>query len=118
MPPVGEEERREEEREIDVKEKQKIETYLREGCGCAKQCSSQFDESFLVKMRSDCAELTHQELDLLVMGQLLAVVNLSQETSAMRHLPHPRQKMYSQFMLGSKKVGLLFLIQKTIYHNH
>ena len=47
-------------REIDVKEKERVQAYMVEGCGCSKQCSSHFDEAYLTKMRSDCAELTHE----------------------------------------------------------
>ncbi len=91
-------------REIDLKEKKAIEEFMINGCGCAKECSSFFEESYLIKMRSDCSEMTHQELDALIMGQLLAVVNCSSETSSSRHTKHTRIKKSCQFMLGGNKV--------------
>ena len=93
-----------EEGEIDVRERQMIEEYLMEGCGCLRRCSSHIDESFLSKMRSNCAKLTHNQLDLLVMGQLLAVVNYSAATTSMRHEPHHRIKKSTQFLFGGDKV--------------
>ena len=93
-----------EEREIDVKERQIIEEYFMEGCGCLRRCSSHIDESFLSKMRSNCAELTHDQLDLLVMGQLLAVVNYSAATTSMRHEPHHSIKKSTQFLFGGDNV--------------
>ena len=56
-----------------MREREKIQTYLTEGCGCVKNCSSFYDESYVTKIRSDCAELTNGELDMVVMGQLLAL---------------------------------------------
>ena len=97
----------EEMRDIDVKESQRIDQYLREGCGCSRECSSRFDESFLLKMRSDCAQLTHEQLDLLVMGQLLAVLSCSSDTSSNKHTPHTRIKKSSQFLFGGDKVKII-----------
>ena len=93
-----------EERDIDEREKQKIETYLRDGCGCVKNCSSHFDEVYLMKIRSDCAELTHDQLDLIVMGQLLSCVTESSETGGTRHIPHPRVRPSCSFLHRGAKV--------------
>ena len=91
-------------RVIDVKERERVQAYMVEGCGCSKQCSSRFDEAYLTKMRSDCAELTHEQLDLVVMGQLLGFVVDSENTGGERHSPHPRLKKSCQFLHRGNKV--------------
>ena len=93
-----------EERDINEREKQKIEIYLRDGCGCVKNCSSHFDEVYLMKIRSDCAELTHDQLNLVVMGQLLSCVTESSETGVTRHIPHHRVRPSCSFLHGGVKV--------------
>ena len=92
------------EREIDTKERETIEAYLREGCGCSKSCHSLFDEQTLVRMRSDCAELNRDQLDFLVIGHLLGSVIDSQETSVNKHLPKSRARNSCKFFYRGKQV--------------
>ena len=89
-----------------MREREKIQTYLTEGCGCVKNCSSFYDESYVTKIRSDCAELTNGELDMVVMGQLLGFVEDSQETGGIRHNPQLRQRMSCQFLHRGVKVNI------------
>ena len=49
-------------------------------------------------MRSDCAELIRDELDLLVMGQLLGFLADSEETGGILHNPHSRQQVSYKFL--------------------
>ena len=49
-------------------------------CGCkrglgSQPCSSQFSTEHLLSVRVSCSELTRSELDMVVMGQLMAGVN-------------------------------------------
>ena len=97
-------EKEEDTRAIDVKEKERVQAYMAEGCGYSKECSSRFDEAYLTKMRSDCAELTHEQLDLAVMGQLLGFVVDSKNTGGERHSPHPTLKKSCQFLQRGNKV--------------
>ena len=92
------------EREIDIKERETIEAYLGEGCGCSKSCRSLFDEQTLVRMRSDCAELNRDQLDFLVMGHLLGSVIDSQETSVNKHIPRSRARNSCKFTHRGKQV--------------
>ncbi len=93
-----------EDRLIDAKERENVIKYLSDGCGCIKQCSSSFDECYLTKIRSDCAELTHDQLDLVVMGQVLAVIDSSSQTGGQKHTPTKRFRNSCQFRHKNNKV--------------
>ena len=56
--------------------------FMLTGCGCkkvggGKQCYTQFSREYIVSIRQSCADLTRSELDLAIMGQLLAHTNTS-----------------------------------------
>ena len=93
-------------KEMLIQEKdRKYRPILTEGCGFTKNCSNHYDQSYVTKMRSDCTELTHIELDLVVIGQLLGFLPDSEETGGIRHNPHSRQRVSCQFLHRGVKVN-------------
>ena len=64
-------------RELDVMEEQLIQEFVREGCKCdlgpnRSPCSSSITIDHFRSVRCQMADLTHDELDLVVMGQVMA----------------------------------------------
>ena len=47
--------------------------FLQEGCGCSENCYKKFSPSHLIQQRYELAELSRDELDLVVMSQLMAL---------------------------------------------
>ena len=87
----------------DVKEDELICAFVSSGCGCNKKCSSQFTVEYVTSVR--CAELTHSELDMAIMGQLAAFVNTgSQVSTAARRKEGERKKTYTSFFHQGKPV--------------
>ena len=66
-----------EERQVDIDERAMVMAMLKSTCGCKKglssqPCSTQFSADHLMSFRSSCSELSRSELDMVVMGQLMA----------------------------------------------
>ena len=114
-----------EERQVDVDERTIVTTFT---CGCKKglesqPCSSMFSADHLVSVRGSCFELTRSELDMVVMGQMMAGMNNDTSTnSASRHLSRKRQKTASIFHHHGKQIcekmfRFLHTIGETRYRN-
>ena len=64
----------------DLSEQNVVEEFLAVGCCCRKglnntSCSSLFSTEDMSTFRSSCAELSKQELDMIVIGQIVAFTN-------------------------------------------
>jgi hypothetical protein len=59
----------------------------------------------LMEIRSSMSELSHEELDLVLMGQIMAFTRLESKTTARHHPPHLRQRAYSTFYHQGKQVA-------------
>jgi hypothetical protein len=66
---------------LDIEEVQTIEQFLNDTCGCSKKpgsgkqglpCSNYFNEAQLAEVRMSMAELSKDELDLVILGQINA----------------------------------------------
>ena len=91
--------------DTDTQESQLISTFMSFGCGCSKRCSSQFSTEHVISVRASCAELSNSELDMAILGQLMASVNTSQAVStAGRHKEDERKKAYTSFSHQGKPV--------------
>lgn len=70
----------------DEAERELISHFWTSGCGCnkvsGKPCRSQFSLEYLTFVRESCLELSHSELDMAIMGQLVAGMNTSSTVSA------------------------------------
>ena len=88
-----------------------IERFLSNGCGCdlasGSNCSTLFTAESLESYRRDCSELTRAELDMTLLGQLVAFTNCSTLTAHSSRDWHPsvsRQRSYSLFWHGGRRV--------------
>ena len=91
-------------RPTDIEEETACQTFFNQGCGCQARCSEQFPELHYRAIRNDMAELSKQEMDLVIMGQLLATTRAGDSTSALRHPSKERDHSYTQFMHNGVKV--------------
>ena len=117
-----------EERQVDMDEKTVVTTFMQSTCGCKKglgssPCSPLFSVDHLLSVRGSCSELTCSELDMVVMGQLMAGVNDETTTSsASHHLSKQCQKTASIFHHQGKQIcektfRFLHTIGDTRYRN-
>lgn len=95
----------------DVDERNLVSSFMESGCGCIKvnggSCSQQFSLQHVTSVRESCVELSHNELDLAIMGQLVAGMNTSSSVSVVsRHSEADREKIYSTFSHQGKPVCL------------
>ena len=77
-------------------QEQVVVTFIWKTCGClkwkGKPCSSQFFAEYLGDTRSSCFELQKNELDLLILGQLLALSNSCSAVTTDNGSPTPRER--------------------------
>ena len=69
-----------EDRQLDSDEQDAVCSFVTATCGCNKgsksrPCSQKFTADYILSVRASCAELARHELDMAVMGQLLACMN-------------------------------------------
>ena len=65
-------------------EKKFVTEFLAKSCGCKswnnKPCSFQFSSDYITEVRSYCASLAREELEMVIHGQIMALSNLSEIT--------------------------------------
>ena len=92
----------------DIQEKDSVVTFMEAGCHCklwnGKDCSLQFSPSEVEEVRLSCLALSKSELDMVVMGQIMANSNSSAITEASKHLPLARKKKYTKYFHQGKAV--------------
>ena len=59
--------------------KKRIEKFCEEGCGCPENCSANYTLHHYETLRSQCSELDHDTLDMVIMGQIMALTTTTQE---------------------------------------
>lgn len=77
--------------------------FVQRTCGCkhanGKPCSTLFPLEHYIEMRAQVSLLTHQELDLLLLGSIMTTIENHEETSVRgRHKPIKRQRITSHYM--------------------
>ena len=76
---------------------EELERFLAEGCGCTRTggnpCSTLFSKEHYLHTRDDCRALSRSELDLVLLGEIMAGISSGQVTTAekYRHVSGPRQ---------------------------
>ena len=95
----------------DIGDEQIISDFLENGCGCSKwngnDCIQQFFVGHIKEVRMHCQELSHGELDLLILGQLLPFTNNSDTVSIeSRHSTTARVRQYCSYHHQGKPVCL------------
>ncbi|KAJ7389579.1 hypothetical protein OS493_030263 [Desmophyllum pertusum] len=73
----------------DISENQKVESFLKEGCGCLydiedKNCSTRFSVEKVLNHRQVCLEMTPSELDMVVLAQLEACTRQDENSHSSR----------------------------------
>lgn len=67
--------------ESDKLETDTVRHFMAKGCGCqrfsGRQCSLQFTTEHVLEVRSQCLELSRSELDMVLLGQVMASMNVS-----------------------------------------
>ena len=61
----------------DRAEEDLVSKFMSMGCGCVKRCSKPFSLEYVRSVRRQCTELEHAELDMAILGQLMASTNTS-----------------------------------------
>ena len=69
----------------DQKEADAISKFMADGCGCSSGCSDQFLRHHYELIRNQCAELSHEMLDITIMGQLIAMTPVHSYQSRYMH---------------------------------
>ena len=91
-------------------ERASVTTLMMSTCGCKKgansqPCSSQFPFEHVLEVRASCSELTRSELDMVVMGQLMAGMNSDPTTKpGSRHTVKDQWRASSSFYHQGKPV--------------
>ena len=91
-------------RDLDEEEVKKIERFVRERCGCSSECSKKFDVTYIQKIRNDLAELTHDEMDFILMGAVLCCASDSTETTVVHYKSNERSRQSMMFLHKGSKV--------------
>ena len=84
-----------EQRAIDLAEVSTVKEFCSRGCGCAMACTLKFSLQHIELTRANAAQLSRGELDMAIMGQIMAFTSCSQATlnsTRHRHKPKQRQK--------------------------
>lgn len=85
-----------------------IARFAKEGCRYkhfnGKPCCTLFSVDHYQRVRDECRQLAKSELDLVVMGQLLALTQKDEMTQAKRHSPKQRQRSFTCFKHGGHDV--------------
>ena len=82
----------------------KCREFVRTTCGCRrasgnKPCSTLFMEEHYIDLRAQASFLTHEQLDLVILGSIMATVSRDEfRPTYTRHKPAKRQKIVTTYM--------------------
>ena len=94
-------------RPCDENENRLVTEFMSAGCRCQKQCNRLFGVDYIRKFRLACLDLSSQELDMIILGQLSAFLNSSLSTAeGTHHSITLRKKKYSTFYHEGKQICL------------
>ena len=71
---------------------------------CESKCHLQFDERYLRSVRWEMAELSKEELDMVIMSELMVCSGTDELTSANKKVAHERQRNVTEYRHKNKKV--------------
>ena len=97
-------------RQCDKDEDTTVEEFFKKGCSCikwnGKECFQQFPLHYFKSTRLAMRDLDRDQLDMVLMGQILAFSNTSKMVvTECRHIPTERKKLYtSDFFHQGKAV--------------
>lgn len=83
-------------------------TFVENACGCTlvkgSPCSNSFPSDYYISHRLQTADLTHNELDLVIMGSLTSVVNMGDNIKDGKHKPVKRKHTFCNFHYNGHQV--------------
>ena len=93
----------------DEVEEDTVTGFMDTGCNCTmwkgKSCSLQFSKAEIDNVRSSCWALSHTDLDMVVLGQIMATSCWSDVTDASYgHTPRPRKHNYMKYFHQGKSI--------------
>ena len=95
-------------RSIDIIEKEKVEHFLEEGCGCTcndgMACSSRYSYDHISSIRDQCSSCERSQLTNLLFGHVMATVRTSKTTIKVRRQSTDRQRNTTTFLHEGEKV--------------
>ena len=88
-------------------EEEAVTEFMASECGCQRKCLDAFSKEYVASQRASCAELSRSELDMALLGQMMACIDNSSKVSTEgRHTDVDRKKMYSAYTHRGKQVCL------------
>lgn len=82
--------------------------FLTKSCGCSlakgNPCSGLFSLEYCVSHRLQTADLTHNELGLVIMGSLMSIVNMGESIKDGKHKPVRRKRTFCNFQHNGHQV--------------
>ena len=96
-------------RQVDLDEEASIASFMATTCGCHGRqaygpCSAWFTSTYVLSVRASCSELSHSELDLAVMGQLLAGMATTSTARTTHHSTQLRQRSSCTYMHNGNQI--------------
>ena len=99
-------------RAIDLEEESKIDHFYSTTCGCLKACIKQFTREHVRLTRANVAQLSRSDLDMVLLGQVMASTHCSQLPQNATDDPDQQVKRKRNSVIfyhqGKKFVGTLF----------
>ena len=106
-------------RPLDTEEERLIREFARHGCSCdygkdRSPCCKSFTEEHYLSLRCAFSEMTHDELDLFIMGQIMATCHQSPHSDSadktekhnVMHFYHQGKRVCQQTFLFLHNVGI------------
>ena len=101
--------------QLQLDDEKTVGRFLESSCHCRLHlggpCSNQFTSSYVLSARTACFELSRNELDMVLLGQLMACTNQSEGVMdvAGKHNAAERKRTYTTYLHQGKQIcSLMF----------
>ena len=96
-------------RSVDIHEETLTERFSREGCSCShgpdgQPCCQSFTASHYREYRNNCHEMTKDQLDMVIMGQMASLTLTSHHTRRHQYSPQERQRETMTFFHQQQRI--------------
>ena len=98
--------------------------FMTAGCGCRRNCTSHFSKDHVLEVRAQCHELTRENLDMALLGQLMASLNISDSVvTESCHAETPRHRSRANYSHQGRPVCIAMFrtlhdVGKSCTHTH